>query len=48
MAEFKTNVMRILDREGVETILVRPLAREGLGFSIMNRMLKSAGYEVII
>lgn len=40
--------LRRLDREGVETILVRPLAREGLGFSIMNRMLKSAGYEVII
>lgn len=39
--------LRQLDREGVEIILVRTLEREGLGFSIMNRMLKSAGYEVI-
>lgn len=39
--------LRQLDREGVEIILVRTLEKEGLGFSIMNRMLKSAGYEVI-
>lgn len=39
--------LRRLDREEAEIILVRTLEKEGLGFSIMNRMLKSAGYEVI-
>lgn len=39
--------LRRLDREGAEIILVRTLDEEGLGFSIMNRMLKSAGFEVI-
>ncbi|MDD5824140.1 MAG: L-threonylcarbamoyladenylate synthase [Firmicutes bacterium] len=39
--------LRRLDREGIGLILVCALDEEGLGFSIMNRMLKSAGYDVI-
>jgi len=39
--------LRELDRRGVETIIVTGLPEQGLGFSVMNRMLKSAGYNVI-
>jgi L-threonylcarbamoyladenylate synthase len=39
--------LRELDREGVDLILVSALDDDGLGFSVMNRMLKSAGYDVI-
>ena len=39
--------LRELDREDVDVILVRALPEEELGFSVMNRMLKSAGYDVI-
>ncbi len=39
--------LRELDRENVDVILVRALPDQELGFSVMNRMLKSAGYDVI-
>ncbi|MCF0141048.1 MAG: threonylcarbamoyl-AMP synthase [Mogibacterium sp.] len=39
--------LRELDRQGIELILVCAIEEKGLGFSIMNRMLKSAGYDVI-
>ena len=39
--------LRKLDREGMDIIITSALKTEGLGFSVMNRMLKSAGYEVI-
>ena len=39
--------LRELDRENVDIILVKALSDQELGFSVMNRMLKSAGYEVI-
>lgn len=39
--------LRELDRRGTELILVCALPESGLGFAIMNRMLKSAGYDVI-
>ena len=39
--------LRELDRQGVDTIIVTGLPEEGLGLSVMNRMLKSAGYNVI-
>lgn len=39
--------LRELDRQGYDLILVRALDRKGRGFGVMNRMLKSAGYEVI-
>ena len=39
--------LRELDREDVDIIYVYALPEEDLGFSVMNRMLKSAGYNVI-
>ena len=39
--------LRQCDRDGVDIILVRALDERGLGFSVMNRMLKSAGYSVV-
>lgn len=39
--------LRELDRQGYDIILIRTLEQSGLGFSVMNRMLKSAGYDVI-
>ena len=39
--------LRELDRQGYDIILVRALRLDGKGLSIMNRMLKSAGYTVI-
>ncbi len=38
--------LRELDREGVGLVLVRALEEEELGFSVMNRMLRSAGYDI--
>ena len=39
--------LRELDRQGYSLILIRMLDEEGFGFSVMNRMLKSAGYDVV-
>lgn len=39
--------LRELDRENVDIIYVYALPEKELGFSVMNRMLKSAGYNVI-
>lgn len=39
--------LRELDRQGYELILIRSLEEVGFGFSVMNRMLKSAGYNII-
>ena len=39
--------LRDADDEDVDVILAAALPEEGLGFSVMNRMLKSAGYNVI-
>lgn len=39
--------LRELDRQGYDLILIKSLEEVGLGFSVMNRMLKSAGYDVI-
>ena len=39
--------LRAADDEGVDMILAAALPEEGLGFSVMNRMLKSAGYNVV-
>lgn len=39
--------LRELDRQGYDLILIRTLTEEGFGFSVMNRMLKSAGYDVV-
>lgn len=39
--------LREMDEEGVEFILAGAVASEGLGFAVMNRMMKSAGYNII-
>lgn len=39
--------LRELDRQGYDLIFVRSLEQKGKGFGVMNRMLKSAGYDVI-
>lgn len=39
--------LREIDREGCDIVLVAALSEDELGFSVMNRMLKSAGYDVI-
>lgn len=38
--------LREADREGADVILAAALKEEGIGFSVMNRMLKSAGYNI--
>lgn len=38
--------LRELDRQGYDLILIRSLEQKGKGFGVMNRMLKSAGYDV--
>ena len=38
--------LREADRDGADIILAAALPVEGVGFSVMNRMLKSAGYNI--
>ncbi|MBQ1396541.1 MAG: threonylcarbamoyl-AMP synthase [Eubacterium sp.] len=38
--------LRAADEEGADAILAAALPEEGVGFSVMNRMLKSAGYHI--
>lgn len=38
--------LRQADKEGADVILAAALTEEGVGFSVMNRMLKSAGYNI--
>lgn len=42
------NSLRIFDGVGVEEIYAEGFSELGLGFSIMNRLKKAAGYEVVI
>ena len=39
--------LRELDRLNYDLILIHALGEEGFGFSVMNRMLKSAGYDIV-
>lgn len=39
-------MLREADKKGCDVILGRALTEEGVGFSVMNRMLKSAGYNI--
>ena len=39
--------LRSCDKTGVDLILAEALPEEGVGFSVMNRMFKSAGYHII-
>ncbi len=38
--------LRRADEDGAEVILAAALPEQGVGFSVMNRMLKSAGYNI--
>ena len=38
--------LRECDKDGTDVILASALKEEGVGFSVMNRMFKSAGYNV--
>ena len=38
--------LRRADEDGADNILVSALPEKGVGFSVMNRMLKSAGYNI--
>ena len=39
--------LRELDRQGYDIIFIRAIDEKGAGFSVMNRMLKSAGYGIV-
>lgn len=40
--------LRVLDGDGADLILAGALsAKDGVGFAVMNRMLKSAGYNIV-
>jgi L-threonylcarbamoyladenylate synthase len=39
--------LRELDRQGADVIFVKALDEEGLGYSVMNRMLRAAGYRTV-
>jgi len=39
--------LRELDRQGYDIILIRAIDTKGAGFGVMNRMLKSAGYDIV-
>jgi len=38
--------LRQADKDGADVILAAALPEEGVGFSVMNRMLKSAGFNI--
>jgi L-threonylcarbamoyladenylate synthase len=45
--DFYANV-RALDEEGVDMIIAGALSEnDGIGFAVMNRMMKAAGYNVV-
>ena len=39
--------LRACDKADVEVILAAALREDGIGFAVMNRMFKSAGYNII-
>lgn len=39
--------LRDCDKNGTDVILAAALSEQGVGFSVMNRMFKSAGYNII-
>lgn len=43
--EFFAN-LRQADKDGADVILAAALSEKGIGFSVMNRMLKSSGYNI--
>lgn len=39
--------LRDMDKDGVDVIFAAALKEDGVGFAVMNRMFKSAGYHII-
>ena len=39
--------LRAMDKAGVDVIFAAALKEDGVGFAVMNRMFKSAGYHII-
>ena len=39
--------LRAMDKAGVDVIFAAALKEDGVGFAVMNRMFKSAGYRII-
>lgn len=39
--------LRELDRQGYDIIFIRAIDTRGAGFGVMNRMIKSAGYDIV-
>jgi len=39
--------LRAMDKDGVDVIFAAALKEDGVGFAVMNRMFKSAGYHII-
>lgn len=39
--------LRTCDKNGVDVILAAALKEDGIGFAVMNRMFKSAGYNIV-
>ena len=39
--------LRACDKAGADVILATALKEDGVGFSVMNRMFKSAGYNIV-
>ena len=38
--------LRAFDKSGVDVILAAAVKEDGIGFALMNRMFKSAGYNI--
>ena len=39
--------LRACDKAGADVILAAALKEDGVGFAVMNRMFKSAGYNIV-
>ena len=39
--------LRAMDKAEVDVIFAAALKEDGVGFAVMNRMFKSAGYHII-
>lgn len=47
IAKLLFDTLRNFDNENVDVILAESFDREGVGFAVMNRMIKSAGHNII-
>ena len=47
LTSYDYTMAQIVDGAGVDVILAAALKEDGVGFAVMNRMFKSAGYNII-